>query len=72
MSARTPTAGSTLLMAAGPSLDLRPQPQHRTAAAKVDDWPRHVLVAGLVLANGVAVGETEDLRHVAGIDQIVD
>jgi hypothetical protein len=73
LSTRTSTAAySASLTASSPPLHLGPQPQHRSSAAQVDGWTRHVLVTGLVLADGVAVGETEYLRHIASIDQLVD
>jgi len=73
LSTRTATpAYSASLTASSPPLHLRPQPKHRTSTAEVDNRAGHFLVTRLVLADGVAVGETEDLRHIAGINQLVD
>lgn len=54
-----------------PALDVGTEPEHRPASAEVDDRPRHVGVACLVLADRVAVGQAEDLRDVLGVDEIV-
>ena len=59
------------LTSGDPALDLRPKPQHGTAATEVDHWPGHVRITGLVLAHRVAVRKAEDLGHVASINQIV-
>lgn len=53
-------------------LDLGPEPEHWPAPAKVDDRTGHVRVARLVLADGVSVGETEDLGDIVGVDQVID
>jgi hypothetical protein len=72
ISARTPPTADTPLTASRPPLNLRTQPKHRAPAAEVDDRAGHVLVAGLVLADRVAMGQAEDLRHIAGVDQFID
>ena len=71
VSSATANAGSTPLTTSSPTLDFRSQPKHGTTTTEIDDGTRHVLVAGLIFADGVAVGEAKDLGHVAGIDQIV-
>jgi hypothetical protein len=55
-----------------PTLDLRSQPEARTSAAEVEDWPRHVLVAAHVEAHRIAVGEPEDPRDVMRVDEVFE
>jgi hypothetical protein len=55
-----------------PSLDLWTQPQAGTARSEVEDWPRHVGIPPLVLADRVAVAQPEDLGDVVSVDEVVD
>lgn len=55
-----------------PSLDLGPEPEHRPAAAEVNNRPGHLGVSRLILAHGVSVGQTEDLGNVVGVDQVIE
>jgi hypothetical protein len=54
-----------------PSLDLGTEPEHRPPRPQVHDRARHIRIARLVLADGIAVTEAEDLGNVARIDQVV-
>ena len=55
-----------------PTLDLWSQPEARTSAAEVEDWPRHVLVAAHVEAHRIAVGEPEDPRDVMRVNEVFE
>jgi hypothetical protein len=55
-----------------PAFDLWAKPELRAAATEVDDRARHVRVLPLVLADGVAVSETEQPRNLLRVDQVVD
>jgi hypothetical protein len=55
-----------------PALDLGTEPEHWAATAEVDDRTWHVGIARLILADRVALGESEDLCNVMSIDEIVD
>jgi len=55
-----------------PLVDFGAQPELRAPASKVDDWARHVCVLALVLADGVAVGETKQIGNLMRVDQFVD
>jgi len=55
-----------------PPLDLRSEPQARSAAAEVEDWARHVGIAMHVLAHGVAMGEPQYPGDVMRVNQIVE
>jgi hypothetical protein len=51
-----------------PALDLRAQPQLDTPFTEVHNWARHVLIAALVEAYAVAMGELEDVGDVLCVD----
>jgi hypothetical protein len=55
-----------------PPFHLGTKPQARTTTAKIEDWTRHVRVAVLILAHGVAVGQAEDPGHVASVHEVVN
>jgi hypothetical protein len=54
-----------------PRPHLRSEPELAASAAKVDNRTGHIRIPLLILANGVAMGETEDLRDAMGINQIL-
>jgi hypothetical protein len=54
-----------------PALDLGTQPQTRTASSEIKDRTRHVWVTALILADRVAVGETEDPSDVVSVDEVI-
>jgi hypothetical protein len=64
----SPTAGGLLL---GPTFDLSTEPELHPAVAEVDCGPGHVVVALLVLADGIAVGEAEDVCDPLCVEQIL-
>jgi hypothetical protein len=55
-----------------PTLDRRSQPQARSAGPKIKNRPRHIRIPALVLADGVAVAESEDPGNVVSVDEVVD
>ena len=59
-------------MLGSPSFNLRPKPKPRSASAEIDYRTRHVRIAGLVLADTVPVGESEDLRDRVSVDEVFD
>lgn len=63
-----PTAGRLLL---GPTFDLGSQPELHAALTEVDCRSGHICVALLVLADGVAVGEVEDVGDTLCVKQIL-
>ncbi len=66
-----PTRGALLVMSC-PSFDLGAQPELRPAAAEIDHRTRHVLVAGLVLAHGVAVRQPKNRGDSLRIDEVIN
>jgi hypothetical protein len=54
-----------------PPFDVGTEPQHRAPRPQVHDRARHIRIARLVLADGIAVTEAEDFGNVACVDQIV-
>ena len=55
-----------------PALDLRTKPKARPAWAEVEDRPRHVGVATLILADGVALRKAENPGDFVSVDEVVD
>jgi hypothetical protein len=55
-----------------PAFNVRPEPDLDAAVAEVEDRPWHVQVPVLVDADGVAVGEAQELSYAVGVDEIVD
>jgi hypothetical protein len=49
---------------------LRTEPELDSALAEIDYRLRHILVFALVLKDGVAVGEVEDVGHSLRIEEV--
>ena len=54
-----------------PALDLRTKPKARPAGAEVENRSRHVRIATLVLADGVALCQPEDASDLVGVDEVL-
>jgi len=54
-----------------PAFDLGSEPEPWPTATEVNHRPRHVGITRLVLADGVSVGETEDLGYIVGVDEVI-
>ena len=54
-----------------PALDLRAQLELGSPPAEIHDRARHVWVADLVLADGVPMGNSQDLSDVVSVDKVV-
>jgi len=55
-----------------PTGHLGPQPKLDATLSEIDGRPWHIFVAPLVLANGVAMSEMQDVSDALRIDEIVD
>ena len=53
-----------------PAFDVRPKPELDSALPEIEDGPWHILVALLVLEDGVPVRQTEDFGYTLRIDQV--
>ena len=53
-----------------PAFDLGPKPELQSAFAEVDNRARHVGVTTLVLADGVAVGQAQEVRNGLGVEKV--
>lgn len=51
---------------------LRATPQLRATTAQVHYWSWHLVVLALVLTDGIAVAQPEDLSNGSCVDQILD
>jgi hypothetical protein len=58
-------------MLCGPSLDFGSEPQLHAASAELDDRPGHVVIAALVQADAVSVGEAQEVGDAVGVGQIL-
>jgi hypothetical protein len=54
-----------------PPLDLGSEPELDTTLAEVDDRSRHVFVSLLILADGIAVGEFEDVGDALSVEEML-
>jgi hypothetical protein len=69
----TSWAGATgCLKLLDPSCDLRAEPELDAAFTKVDDRLGHVVVGSLILADGVAVRQAENVGDALSVDQVID
>ena len=55
-----------------PLLYLRLQPELDATVPEIQDRPRHVGVPVLIHADRVAVGESEDLGHAVGVEEVIE
>jgi hypothetical protein len=55
-----------------PALDFGSQPEARTTAAEIEDRARHVRIPVQILADRIAVGESEDSGDVVCVDQVIE
>jgi hypothetical protein len=69
---RTSATSRVLPMMSRPSFDLGSEPQLRAAAAEVNHGAGHLVVARLVLADGIAVCKAKELSHALGVNEVVD
>lgn len=53
-----------------PILDILADPESSAPSSSIDHRARHLRVTLQVVAHAVGMGETEDLRHLTGVDQI--
>jgi hypothetical protein len=51
-----------------PALDVGSQPELDPSSAEVDYWARHVGVPPLVLADGVPMGQVQNVGDALGVD----
>jgi len=65
-------AAAALCLPISPSGDLRSEPEFDPTRPQIDGRLRHVVVAPLVLAHGVAMGEVKDVGDTLRVDEIVD